>query len=68
MLAEVAKKVEQVEIERKRMDSLTNKIKTMESKLLSGGVVQISEDQREVRKRDIQRRRDEMIAMKVWLL
>ena len=65
MLAELQKKVEQVKSESKKMDSLTNKIKTMESKLLSGGTVKISQHEREERKRDIQRKRDEMIEMKV---
>ena len=66
LLKEMHKKVEEVKNERKKLDQLASKIKAMESKLLSGtGAIRIAKDQRDMRKKDIQQKRDEMIEMKV---
>lgn len=68
MLKEMHKKVEEVKNERKKLDQMASKIAAMESKLLSGGgAIMITEDQRDLRKKNIQQKRDEMIEMKVHI-
>ena len=65
LLKEVQHKFEELKKEQKKRDYLASKIRAMESKLLSGGAVRISTDQRDQRKKDIQQKRQEMIELKV---